>query len=102
MEVDGSLQQPRSVQFSNGHSQRAGFGRIRRERLSGRWRARLDGYDVVAKAGRDTTYSQMKPMLQSLLADRFKLKLHRANRELPVYELSVMKGGPKIVLAKQG
>jgi uncharacterized protein (TIGR03435 family) len=62
----------------------------------------INGYDVVAKAGRDATYSQMKPMLQSLLADRFKLKLHRETRELPVYELSVAKGGPKIVPAKQG
>jgi uncharacterized protein (TIGR03435 family) len=61
-----------------------------------------DGYDVVAKAGSDATYTQMKPMLQTLLADRFKLALHRESKELPVYELSVAKGGPKIVATKEG
>jgi uncharacterized protein (TIGR03435 family) len=61
-----------------------------------------DGYDVVAKAGSDATYAKMKPMLQSLLADRFKLTLHRETRELPVYELAVAKGGPKIAPAKEG
>ena len=34
-------------------------------------------------------------MMQALLEDRFKLKLHRENREIPVYELTVDKGGPK-------
>ena len=34
-------------------------------------------------------------MLQSLLADRFHLKLHREMRELPVYFLVVGKNGPK-------
>ena len=34
-------------------------------------------------------------MLQSLLADRFKLKIHREMREMPVYELVVGKNGPK-------
>jgi uncharacterized protein (TIGR03435 family) len=35
-------------------------------------------------------------MVQSLLEDRFQLKTHRETRELPVYELTVAKGGPKI------
>jgi bla regulator protein blaR1 len=36
------------------------------------------------------------PMLQALLEDRFKLKIHRESREVPVYELTVAKGGPKL------
>jgi uncharacterized protein (TIGR03435 family) len=36
--------------------------------------------------------------LQSLLEDRFQMKLHRETKELPIYELSVAKGGPKIKL----
>jgi uncharacterized protein (TIGR03435 family) len=36
--------------------------------------------------------------LQSLLEDRFQLKLHRETKELPIYELTVAKGGPKIKL----
>lgn len=35
-------------------------------------------------------------MLQSLLEDRFQFKFHWETRELPVYELTVAKGGPKI------
>jgi bla regulator protein blaR1 len=36
--------------------------------------------------------------LQSLLEDRFQLKLHRETKELPIYELTVAKGGPRIKL----
>jgi bla regulator protein blaR1 len=35
------------------------------------------------------------PMLQAVLEDRFKLKIHRDTRETPVYALTVAKGGPK-------
>ena len=34
--------------------------------------------------------------LQTLLRDRFKLSVHRETKELPVYELTVAKGGPKL------
>src|SRR5437879_1394643 len=37
-------------------------------------------------------------MLQSLLADRFALKMHREKKEFPVYELVVAKGGLKMKL----
>jgi len=35
-------------------------------------------------------------MLQALLADRFKLKIHREMKQVPDYELVVAKGGPKL------
>ena len=35
-------------------------------------------------------------MLQTLLADRFKLKIRRETKEMPVYALVVAKGGPKL------
>jgi uncharacterized protein (TIGR03435 family) len=35
-------------------------------------------------------------MLQALLEDRFNLKIHRETRDIPVYELTVAKGGPKL------
>ena len=37
------------------------------------------------------TPDQVRPMLQSLLADRFQLKLHRDTKELPVYHLNKVK-----------
>jgi uncharacterized protein (TIGR03435 family) len=37
-------------------------------------------------------------MLQSLLADRFDLKVHWATKILPVYDLVLAKGGPKMKL----
>jgi uncharacterized protein (TIGR03435 family) len=51
-----------------------------------------DGYDVEAKPESETSPGQMWLMVQSLLADRFKLALHRETRQLPVYELVGAKG----------
>jgi uncharacterized protein (TIGR03435 family) len=39
---------------------------------------------------------QMGEMLQKLLADRFALKFHHEQRELPVYAIQVAPGGPKM------
>jgi bla regulator protein BlaR1 len=52
-----------------------------------------DHYDIEAKADPN---QQMRPMLQTLLQDRFKLVLHRDTKELPVYVLTVAKNGPKL------
>ena len=41
-------------------------------------------------------------MMQSLLADRFKLKVSHQTKELPVYALVVAKNGPKLQEAKPG
>ncbi len=41
-------------------------------------------------------------MLQALLEDRFKLKVHRAEREVPVYEVTVAKGGLKMHRVDEG
>jgi uncharacterized protein (TIGR03435 family) len=35
-------------------------------------------------------------MLQTLLADRFQLQVHHAQKDLPIYNLVVGKGGPKL------
>jgi uncharacterized protein (TIGR03435 family) len=44
---------------------------------------------------------QTSLMMQSLLTDRFKLKVHFESRELPVYALVFAKGGPKLPAAKE-
>jgi uncharacterized protein (TIGR03435 family) len=57
----------------------------------------FDGrFDIVAKAEHRVSSSEMRQMLQSLLADRFKLRIHWETREAPVYSLTVTKGGPKL------
>jgi len=55
-------------------------------------------YDVVAKTEGEAapTVEQVRPMLQTLLADRFKLKLHRETRQIAVYDLVVGKNGSKL------
>jgi len=40
--------------------------------------------------------AESRMMQQTLLADRFKLKAHLETREMPIYELVVAKGGPKL------
>jgi uncharacterized protein (TIGR03435 family) len=42
------------------------------------------------------------PMTQTLLEDRFKLKVHRETREVPVYELTVVKSGAKLRKFQEG
>jgi len=42
------------------------------------------------------------PMLQALLEDRFKLRIHRETRQLPVYELTVARGGSRLTQFREG
>jgi uncharacterized protein (TIGR03435 family) len=39
-------------------------------------------FDIVAKAGAPAKEPEMKKMMQTLLADRFKLELHRQTKEV--------------------
>jgi uncharacterized protein (TIGR03435 family) len=53
-------------------------------------------FDIIATMPPETTKEQFRVMLQNLLAERFKLTVHRETKELPMYELSVARGGPKM------
>ena len=55
-----------------------------------------DRFDVIAKAPASTPPETVKLMLQSLLADRFKLVVHKETKPLPSYALTVGKGKPKL------
>jgi uncharacterized protein (TIGR03435 family) len=44
-------------------------------------------YDIDAKAPRPAGREQILQMLQALLADRFRLKLHKETRQIPTYVL---------------
>jgi bla regulator protein blaR1 len=83
---------------------------VHTERLYGKpnW---LDSvrYDVMANAPQDDKPApprqpgqptELQKMMQSLLAERFKLVVHRETRELPMYALMVAKGGAKVRLTE--
>jgi uncharacterized protein (TIGR03435 family) len=53
-------------------------------------------WDITAKADRRRTNEEMHDMLARLLEERFQLKVRREKREMPVWVLTVDKGGPKL------
>jgi uncharacterized protein (TIGR03435 family) len=58
-------------------------------------------YNIDAKSEGPPSFNQeyvtlQYRRLQTLLRDRFNLTIHRETKELPVYELTVAKGGPKL------
>jgi uncharacterized protein (TIGR03435 family) len=57
-----------------------------------------DKYDLTAKPDIEgqPSLKQMRVMVQKLLANRFQLAFHREKSELPVYAVTVAKGGPKL------
>jgi uncharacterized protein (TIGR03435 family) len=59
-----------------------------------------DAYDITGKSESRATDDQCRLMLQSLLEDRFQLKLHHEQRERAVYNLTVARNGPKLRFVK--
>jgi len=57
--------------------------------------ARITDADRAAWQTPKNQPAMLQEMLQSMLADRFKLAVHREMKEKPVYELIVAKGGVK-------
>jgi uncharacterized protein (TIGR03435 family) len=72
----------------------AAYG-IRGDQLSGPVGLLTEHLDVIAKIPAGATPEQFKRMLQNLLLERFHLQFHHESRILPVYTLTVAKGGPK-------
>lgn len=74
-----------------------------RIRVSGPDWVKTTRFDIAAKIPSETQKlppaegnKQLKLMLQSLLAERFKLAAHFEKRQMQLYELTVAKGGPKM------
>jgi len=64
-----------------------------------------DRYDIEAKVeGKPTSFdlALQRRRLQTLLQDRFNLAIHRETKELPIYALTVAKGGFKLHPLKDG
>ena len=53
-------------------------------------------FDLAATIPAGGSAAQLGDMLQALLADRFKMTMHREKKEFPVYALGVAKGGAKL------
>jgi uncharacterized protein (TIGR03435 family) len=58
--------------------------------------------EELAKLPPDQRREKMGLLMQSLLADRFQLRVSHGTKELPVYALVIAKNGPKIQEAKPG
>ena len=62
-----------------------------------------DRYDILAKADQPIDDdAELMAMLQTLLAERFKLALHHDTKMLPAFVLEVAKTGPKLQKAEGG
>jgi uncharacterized protein (TIGR03435 family) len=53
-------------------------------------------YEVAAKVPPGATAEQLKIMLQNLLIERFKLAYHFEKKDSDVYDLALVKSGPKL------
>ncbi len=55
-----------------------------------------DRFDLTARVPRDTPDETVRLMMQSLLAERFGLEVHRQEKPMPVFLLTVSKRGLKL------
>lgn len=62
---------------------------------------RVERYDITAKVPPNTSAGDRRLMEQNLLADRFRLAIHREKREAQVYALVVGRSGLKIQPASE-
>jgi len=59
------------------------------------WTVR-ERYDIEARAGSNSLRLPAKQMIRRLLAEQFKLVMRAENQTMPVYDLTVVPGGPKL------
>ena len=53
-------------------------------------------YDIDAKVAGSPIDDEIRLMFRTLLEERFKLKVHRETKEVPVYTLTQTRKGPKL------
>jgi uncharacterized protein (TIGR03435 family) len=58
-----------------------------------------DKFDIEGKTEKAGKFDEAYPMIQTMLAERFQVRLHRETRELLVYRLVTAKGGIKMQAA---
>ena len=71
---------------------------IHRTQIEGLPDWKNDRWDIegIADTPGEPNGRQQQEMLQKLLVERFGLRFHREQRELPVYMMQIAKGGPKL------
>lgn len=114
-EISGWRTAPNGITYTNAPLSwlvQSAYNIISDDQLAGMpgW-ADSDRYDIQAKMDEETTAAwknlplderarQNGSMLQSLLAERCGLKVHRETKQLPVYNLVIARGGLKLNEAK--
>jgi uncharacterized protein (TIGR03435 family) len=73
----------------------AAYG-VKRYQISGPDWLESELFDISARTEGNHSTDQIMQMLQTLLAERFKVGLHREQKDLPVYALQVGKNGSKL------
>jgi uncharacterized protein (TIGR03435 family) len=61
-----------------------------------------DRYDISAKAQAGISYAELRPLLQSMLADEFKLTVHREPKVTTAFALFPARNPPKVQDAASG
>jgi uncharacterized protein (TIGR03435 family) len=69
---------------------------VKMYQISGPAWIETERYDIVAKLPDGAKRGQIPAMLQALLAERFRMTVHRSTTEVPAFALVVAKGGPKL------
>jgi uncharacterized protein (TIGR03435 family) len=70
--------------------------KVKPHQISGPDWLAIDRFDILAKIPEGVDKDKVPEMMQTLLADRFKLTFHRENRDHAIYALIVGKNGPKL------
>jgi uncharacterized protein (TIGR03435 family) len=73
---------------------------VQRFQVKGPATLESERFEVAAKVPEGVTRERLREMIQSLLADRFKLKLHHESKVMTSYRLVVGRGGPKLTESK--
>jgi len=69
---------------------------LKRYQYSGPAWLDTERFDITAKVPEGATREQFRMMIQNMLAERFKLTIHREKKEMTGYDLVVAKNGPKL------
>ncbi|HEX6313489.1 MAG TPA: TIGR03435 family protein [Gemmatimonadaceae bacterium] len=75
---------------------RVAYGVLERQVLDGPGWIRTERFSVTAKTSTDVPRDQALRMLQTLLADRFKLRVRQETREMPIIELRLARSDGRV------